>query len=342
MMEAQFSRLIVDPMFNKVLDDLARAGIRADSPYNEVLTFEDQKERIDTTESVQFIESNANYKVNASFSKSFTAARSICAYDESLVRISSLEGSGFFIPHTLILMDQERYLPLVYLTFHFFTKSKRIADGNNSLSFTEDPPEIASKKQYIVDRSMVLTQNVPPSSLLLVDGPLIGGQITEHNLRLNSTLLSKDVIALFIVKNSDSSLVISSSPSLNGQYNSDFEWAFRTLKPGERTPFIMYTDLSDSAKRRNKVFTYLKAFNAPPIRLELHESTYLRYHGLVTELVDIVYFLLLAQGDKASPQPRPIAVAEKYAREVLKMINFDQIIYKSGVMPTMNYTRFGW
>jgi hypothetical protein len=338
----QFSKLIVDPMFAKVLEDLARVGIKVDSPYNAVITFEDQKEGAGATESIRFLENNAKYKLNPSSPNSLAEGRKICAYDESLVRITSLEGSGFFIPHSIIMMDKDRYLPFVYLTFHFYTKSKRIADGNNSLSFSVDPPEVASKRQYIADRFMVLTENVPSFSLLLIDGPLVGGQITEKNLQLNETLLSKDIAALFIVKNSDSSLVVNNIPNFKDQYNSDFEWAYKTLGVGERTSFIKYTDLTDPAKRRNKVFCYLKAFNSSPIRLELHESTYLRYFGIINNILDTVYFLLLAQGDATNPQPRPVAIAEKYAREILKMISFDQVVYKAGIIPTMNYTRFGW
>lgn len=342
MESSQFSKLIIDPMFTKVLEDLARVGIRVDSPYNEVITFEDQKESPGANDSIRFLESNAKYKLNPSNPNSLADGRRVCAYDESLVRVTSLEGSGFFIPHSIIMMDKNRYLPFVYLTFHFYTKSKRIADGNNSLSFSLDPPEIASKRQYIADRFKVLTENVPSFSLLLIDGPLVGGQITEKNLQLNETLLSKDIAALFIVKNSDSSLVVDNIPNLRGQYNSDFEWAYKTLGLGERTSFVKYTDLTDPRKRRNKVFCYLKAFNASPIRLELHESTYLRYFGIIDSILNTVYFLLLAQGDATNPQPRPVAIAEKYAREVLKMISVDQVVYKAGIMPTMNYTRFGW
>ncbi len=342
MTESQFSKLLLDPRFNQILEDLANIGIHVDSSYNEVLKFEDQEENNDAKESIRFLESGNNFKLNASISAPIGQDRNICAYDESLVRISSLEGAGFFIPHTLILMDKERYLPLVYLTFNFYTKSKRIANGNNSLSLAQDTPELESKRQYITDRAKILTNNVPSSSLLLIDGPLIGGQITEYNLQLNEALASKDIITVFIVKNSDSSLVINKSPDLRGQFNSDFEWAFKTLEVGERTPFVKYIDLTDPTGRRNKVFTYMKAFRSPPIRLELHETTFLKYFNLMDKIVDAVYFLLLAQGDPKNPQPRPIAIAEKYAREVLKMIPFDEIISKTGIIPTMNYTRFGW
>ena len=38
------------------------------------------------------------------------------------------------------------------------------------------------------------------------------------------------------------------------------------------------------------------------------------------------YYLLLVQGDLKNPQVRSIAIAEKFARKALKLINFDQMM----------------
>jgi hypothetical protein len=52
--------------------------------------------------------------------------------------------------------------------------------------------------------------------------------------------------------------------------------------------------------------------------------------------------LLLVQGDFKNPQIRSISIAEKYARATLKLMNVNQIMKKSGIVPTMNQERFGW
>lgn len=58
--------------------------------------------------------------------------------------------------------------------------------------------------------------------------------------------------------------------------------------------------------------------------------------------MDLVYYLLLVQGDLKNPQIRPIAIAEKYARKTLQLIDINKLTYGSGLIPTMNQDRFGW
>jgi hypothetical protein len=50
----------------------------------------------------------------------------ICAYDESTIKFQSLEGSAYFTSHSLVLLDKSDYLPVNYVTFYFYTKSKDI------------------------------------------------------------------------------------------------------------------------------------------------------------------------------------------------------------------------
>ena len=57
-------------------------------------------------------------------------------------------------------------------------------------------------------------------------------------------------------------------------------------------------------------------------------------------VVDMIYYLLLAQGNPNDPQVRPIAVAEMYAKESLKVLNIMKMIEKSSWMQaTMNQGR---
>jgi hypothetical protein len=340
--DSSFSRFIIDPRFDQVLEDLSKNNIHTDGTTTSDLGYIKFADNYDSNDSVFFLKEDGNIKLNPSVGPDTLESEIISAYDESLMRISALEGSGFFISHSLVLIGKELYLPLTYLTFDFFTGSKTIADGNNSLTFTKDPPELASKNKYIQDRKFILNRYTPDNSFLLIDGPLIGGQITEHNLQLNKALLERNVMPIFFVKNSDSALIINSNPTLRDRYNSDFEWAYKTLQEGHMTGFAKYIDKTDSTKRKNKVFSYLKAFDTTPIRIEMHDTVYAKIHSQLEEIMSTLYYLLLAQGDKHNPQPRPIAIAERYAREALKVIDFESVIHKTGIKPTMNFTRFGW
>ncbi len=340
--ESSFSRFIVDPRFDKVLEDLGKKNIHADKTVSSGFEYNDFIDDYNNKDSVFFLKEDEEINLEPYNGSKVLEKEVICAYDESLLRISALEGSGYFISHSLVLVGKEVYLPITYLTFDFFTKSKIIADGNNSLTFTKDPPELASKNKYIQDRKMILSRYTPDNSILLIDGPLIGSQMTEYNLQLNEALLKRGIMPIFFVKNSDSSLIVNSTPSLMDKYNSDFEWAYKTLKEGRMTNFAKYIDSTDNTKRRNKIFSYLKAFDAPPIRVEMHDTVYSRIHNRLKDIMSMLYYLLLAQGNLRNPQLRPIAIAERYARESLKVIDLESVIKKTGIKPTMNFTRFGW
>ncbi len=341
MNESSFSKFIIDPRFNQVLEDLSRENIHTGKTALLDFEYSDVTDGYSGDSNVYFLEGE-KISLDPELGSEHLQQSTICAYDESLLRIPALEGNGYFISHSLILVGKESYIPLTYLTFDFYTKSKTIANGNNSLTFTKDPPELASKNKYIQDRKMILNRYTPDNSILLVDGPLIGSQMTEHNLQLNEALLKRNIMPIFFVKNSDSSLIVNSDPLLKDKYNSDFEWAYKTLKKGDMTRFAKYIDGTDSTKRRNKVFSYLKTFDAPPVRVEMHDTVYARIHDKLDKVMSMLYYLLLAQGDLRNPQVRPIAIAEKYAREALKVIDYESIIKRTGIKPTMNFTRFGW
>ena len=56
----------------------------------------------------------------------------------------------------------------------------------------------------------------------------------------------------------------------------------------------------------------------------------------------MIYYQILVQGNDNDPQVRLIAIAEKYARSTLKLVNIDKILKKVGIIPTANQKRFGW
>jgi hypothetical protein len=74
----------------------------------------------------------------------------------------------------------------------------------------------------------------------------------------------------------------------------------------------------------------------------MHIDTYIKYEKIIPKIMDMVYYLMLVQGDLNNPQARPIAVAEKYARATLSLIDINKIMKEVGISPTMNQTRFGW
>ena len=339
--ETFFSKFVVDSEFFNVINDLSKKNIHANNPTDATIDkSEDYSINLDVK--VQAVEHFQKTGLDPKIGQEKIREYRISAYDESMVKIPALEGSGYFVSHSLITLSDDMYIPLIFLTFNFYTRSRAIADGNNSLTFASDSTDIASKLKYLSDRKATLSRYTPSSSILLIDGPLIGGQMTEYNMKLNKELSGKGVLPIYFVKNSDSSLIIDNTPSLRGNYNSDFEWAFKNLGLGERTRLYKYSDLSDPLGNKKKIFSYVKAFNSPPCRVELDEDSYKGVADKIDDIFNIVMYLLLAQGDPLNPQPRPIAIAETFAREALKMVDFDEVINRTGIRPTMNYTRFGW
>ena len=116
-------------------------------------------------------------------------------------------------------------------------------------------------------------------------------------------------------------------------------WAYNQLKKGQRTSFVMYRDEHNPSN--SKIFCYIKIFNLSPQRIEFHTDTYTRFEENINDIMDLIYYLLLVHGEKKNPQIRPIAIAEKYARETLHLTNSYELIKTSGLIPTMNQKRFG-
>jgi len=264
---------------------------------------------------------------------------SICAYDESVNKFQGLEGTAYLTSHSLILHGERDFIPVNLLTFYFYTRSKLLSQNSKFVKYSEDP-ETDSKRDYVVDRQSLLVNNAPENSFALIDGPLIGGQMSKYTIDLNDLLLKKGVIPIFFVKNSNSNLVTDRLEELKGKYNSDMHWAYRYLREGERTDFFPYEDAHNP--RFAKMFCYLKAFDVSPSRIEIDVKTYTKHQEKIATLFDLIYYLLLAQGEPRNPQVRSIAIAEKYARSTLDLINFVHTMKALGIIPTVNQERFAW
>jgi hypothetical protein len=233
-------------------------------------------------------------------------------------------------------MDED-YSNSTLVSLYFITSAKSFHERDKSLIYSVDP-EAESKKIYAIERMQFLYEQIPKHSIAFIDGPIFGGQLTGYNQKLNKLLLSKDIIPIFFVKNSNSKLVVESDSNLRKNYNSDLHWAHNILKIGERTTLFTYTDQTNPANQ--KVFCYFMGISNFPQRIEFHIDTYKRYSGLLHTLFESIFYLLTIHGDDKNPQIRPIFIAEKYAREALKCINISERLKTFYIVPTINQQRF--
>lgn len=333
-----FNRVIVDPSLADTIRDVSQLGVslpdftpHVSSPMEEMLFA--TGELVTSVGSIEKIPLNAQHG-----SEQVRTGMPVTAYDESLGKFVSLEGTGYSTSHSLVLLAPACYVPVNYLTFYFYTRSEELVKRSKHIRLSEDP-EMDSKKDYIRDRIRFLEKTVPENSVLLIDGPLIGGDVYTIMMRSIEVFHEKNIIPLFFVKNSSSNLVTDNIMELRRKYNSDLHWSYTFLDPGERTNFFVYRDRvnHDNAK----AFCYLKAFPLSPQRVELHLKTYLRYNSLLDNLTDLVFYFLIAQGNAHNPQARPIAVAEMYARETLKLVDVLSLMKDAAIVPSMNQVRFG-
>jgi hypothetical protein len=288
---------------------------------------------------VSNLEDIRSFNLNAEHGEAIASKESLyAAYDESILKYSALEGIAYFTSHSLVIVGRKDYIPLNLITFYFYTRSKSIKDTSKFIKHV-DKPELESKRDYFKDRINFLDEFTPEGTLLFIDGPLIGGDLYTYMIDSVSKFLNKDIVPIFFVKNSDSNLVTDHIPSLKGEYNSDMHWSYNALKKGQRTSFFKYADKNNPDNA--KVFCYLKAYDLSPQRVEFQVDVYHKHQSIISMIMDLVYYLLLVQGDMRNPQIRPIAIAEKYARETLGMINIFGMMKKSGLVPTMNQERFG-
>jgi hypothetical protein len=337
--DAISAQIIVSPDFYETIEDLRKINVNMkSSPY---LLAPPEENELGTNGGVTLLGDNVPQDLDPEngYAAIVDMSRYLCGYDESMVCIPALEGIGYFFSHSLVLLGRESYLPVIQLSFRFYTRSRVIANGANRITYCNDSV-VESKRDYVKDKRNLIENYVPSHSVLLLDGPLVGSQITSENVKLNRNLLQKDVIPLFLVKNSESSMVIDNLQELKGRFNSDLEWAYRVLKKSQRSPLFYYQDSYSNEK--NKVFTYLKLFDSSPVRVEFHWETYNQYRNEISQILDIMSYQLISQGDPANPQPRIIAIAEEFARKALDVENVRRMFEEINIVPTMNAVRFGW
>lgn len=264
--------------------------------------------------------------------------RPLMAYDESILTYEALEGTAVLTAHSIIDLQDSDYLPFIRVTLKFYSRAKNISINRTSFVYATDP-SAEWKRDYAQDRNAFIQNTVGDNSILLIDGPLLGGQMSQQTVSLNDKLLDRGILPIFLVKNSSSDLVRNQFPDLQDRYNSDMHWAYSFLSAGERTSELLYQD--EYNPNFGKVFFYLKAFDLSPVRIEVHKRTFEKFGESVISCLDCIYFALIAQGDLKNPQVRPIAIAEKFAREVVRYLDSNSIFRTTKLNPTMNQTRFG-
>ena len=335
-----FNKLIIDSKFNDTIEELKAINISlpsVDSDFTQNLN--------DITFSKNGKLTSVDNEIN-SFNldpengiKFIEKKQPIIAYDESINKFDSLEGTAFFTSHSLSLLTNTDYIPANYLTFYFYTKSKEIMNRSKYIKYAEKP-EVQSKIDYTKDKIKFINNVVIKNSILLIDGPLIAGDAYTYFINPIIEMTERNIIPVFFVKNSLSDIVTSSIESLKDKYNSDLHWAFKLLKNGQRSNFFHYIDAVNP--KNSKVFCYIKVFNSSPQRIEFHSETFKKYYPVIPDILDMIYYQILVQGNDNDPQVRLIAIAEKYARSTLKLVNIDKILKKVGIIPTANQKRFGW
>lgn len=333
-----FSKLLLHPSFEKTVMDINKLKITlptfpssVDLDFN-FYSFPDNPELVTNIEEIN------RYTLNPKLGEKFlNSNHTICAYDESIQKSKALEGSAYLTSHSLVIHDKDDYISSNFLTFYFYTKSVDLHKKSDFVRLSENT-EADFKADYAKDRSNFLIENTPQSSILFIDGPIIGGQISSYTIQTNNKLLNQGVIPIYFVKNSDSNLVVDNIKELKHKYNSDLHWAYSFLKNGQRTNFFKYTDKYN--KKNAKIFCYIKPFNVSPQRVELHVDTFKKFENTIPELMNLIYYLLLVQGNLKNPQVRSIAIAEAYARSTLQLFDLTKIMKDLGITPTINEERF--
>jgi len=334
------NRLVFHSKFQDTISDLNKLNIKLPTPMSKDMDFQAYMFP-PNGELVTKIEEIKPYDLDAKKGETFAHSNiPICAYDESVVDYSALEGEGYLTSHSMVMLSQDEYIPMNLLTFYFYTRAKKMANEHQSIKYS-DFPEVQSKRDYLFDKIEFLLEYTPPDSILFIDGPLIGGDYYTDMIQAIDRFLAKKILPIFFVKNSESNLVTNNMVKLSYEFNSDMHWAFNFLKIGQRTNFFKYIDKHNPDNA--KIFCYLKCLDISPQRIEFPVRAYALYKDSINSILDLIYYLLIVQGDKKNPQVRPIAIAERYARETLKLINLKKLMKSSGLVPTMNEGRgFAW
>jgi hypothetical protein len=264
--------------------------------------------------------------------------RSFYGYDESTQDFRALEGDLVFCSSAVIKIEEKYVFNLTVLPYFVTSMGRFKGKGGDEIRYTDNPSKERNKILVKAKTELILS-SAEPHSVVLIDGPLVGGMASSYMVKMDEELRKKDCIPLYFVKNSDSRLVIENIKELSHEFNSDFHWASRQLKGSSRSAFFKYTDKHNP--RNSKVFAYVKGLPGFTERVEMHSSTYREYYGLLSSLMNTIAYFYIVQGDFSNPQVRPIAIAEKYAREGLKILNIPVLLRRMGFSPTINQVRFG-
>ncbi|MHA1303459.1 MAG: hypothetical protein ACTSPI_07140 [Candidatus Heimdallarchaeaceae archaeon] len=264
--------------------------------------------------------------------------RDVFAFDESTQNFRALEGDLFFYSSSVIKVDKKYLFNLQVLPYFLSSMGKFKKNQDDSIIYSKTTEE--SRNLVMIESKInLINESIEPNSIVLIDGPLIGGNASSYYIKMDDFLRSQNCIPLYFVKNSNSRLIIDHDRNLQYEFNNDFHWAARYLDVLNRSAFFKYTDKDNP--NNSKIFTYMKPLQGFPERMEMHTRTYEKFHDYLPEILNLVAYFFIAQGDFSNPQVRPIAIAEKYARAGLKMLNIPVLLGKMGFHPTVNQVRFG-
>lgn len=335
-------RLIIHNSFNKTLDALKSTNIRLPSEPSPMSIDYNWINSGPTDDLVVNLEEMGGYDLNAKAGEMVAKDEKtlIAGYDESINKFSALEGTAYYTSHSLVFLAPESYIPINQLTMYFFTQSEELSRMSNGSLIYSTQSTMQSQKRYLDDKVDFIFSTVPDNSILFIDGPIIAGDVYTRLISKFPKFHERNIIPCFFVKNSDSNMVVDNIDGVRGRYNSDLHWSYNTLKNGQRSCFFKYVDRRND--RNTKVFCYIKALGVSPLRVEFYTTSFEMYYEYINNIINLVYYLLLVQGNPKNPQIRPIAVAEAYARDTLKLVNFKQTMRLVGLTPTMNQERFAW
>lgn len=335
-------RLIVHNSFKKTLDALKATNIRLPQQSSPVAMDYQWINSNPTDDLVFNLENIEGYDLDVKEGEIISQDPNvlIAGYDESINKFSALEGTAYYTSHSLVFLAPDSYVPINQLTMYFFTRSKELSDRSGGSLMYSLQPAMDSQKMYLDDKVDFIFSSVPNNSILFIDGPIIAGDVYTHLVSKFPGFHERNIVPCFFVKNSDSNMVIDNIKEVRGRYNSDLHWSYSVLKNGQRSCFFKYVDRNNP--RNTKIFCYLKAFGVIPLRVEFYTTSFEKYSNNINNILNLIYYLLLVQGDPKNPQIRPIAIAEAYARETLKVVNFEQTMRSVGLKPTMNQERFAW
>ncbi|MHA1973142.1 MAG: hypothetical protein ACTSW1_09125 [Candidatus Hodarchaeales archaeon] len=279
---------------------------------------------------------DAKYQLNP-YDLEIPYLRPVYAYDESISIFRALEGELVFVSSACISVDEEEYTYNLRVKPFFVTAMKKFYRKLEEGIIFSDRPAETRKMNILEEKISSIEETVSPNSIILIDGPMIAGNISSYMIGMDERLREKNCIPIYFVKNSDSRMIIDNMPHLTRDYNSDFHWAHENIPVGHRSSFFKYDDADNP--RNSKIFSYIKPVPGFPQRIELHSKTYYKHQNEIEDIFNLISYYYLAQ-KTSNPQVRPIAVAEKYAREGIKVLNIPQLLLRIGFHPSLNQVRF--